>query len=129
ELYGNDMVRGIPAARIQQNLETMIQHFQEAHIQVVLTGHKGITMYGPEYAKAIEAIHPYLQEKYGVTLYPNIFEGLDKPELIQEDGVHPNAAGIDVMVDRLAPGLEKVLDVTPVRWAQSQARPPRPRRQ
>ena len=57
---------------------------------------------GPDYQAAFDEIYPRLAEKYGVPLYPFFLDGVaaDRAYLL-EDGMHPNAAGIDRMVEKL----------------------------
>jgi len=69
---------------------------------------------GPDYQAGFDAIYPALAEKHGVPLYPFFLDGVtaDRAYLL-EDGMHPNAAGIDRMVERILPTLEKWLAERP----------------
>jgi acyl-CoA thioesterase I len=59
---------------------------------------------GAEYGQAFERIYPDLAAKYGVLLYPFFLDGVAAdPSLLQHDGLHPNAAGVAVIVERIAP--------------------------
>ena len=65
---------------------------------------------GPEYAEAFNGIYPRLAEKYGVPLYPFFLDGVAADlKLLQSDGIHPTAAGVDIMVERMLPFVEKVI--------------------
>jgi len=66
--------------------------------------------FGPDYAKAFDPIYPELAAQHGLILYPFILEGVagDKA-LNQGDGIHPTAAGIDVMVKGLLPKVEELV--------------------
>jgi acyl-CoA thioesterase-1 len=65
---------------------------------------------GKEYAAAFDAIYPELAKKHGVALYPFFLDGVAAhPELNQEDGMHPNAAGVHVIVTAMLPAVERLL--------------------
>jgi acyl-CoA thioesterase-1 len=55
--------------------------------------------YGPEYQAAFDALYPALAEEYGAELVPFFLEPVyDRPELIQDDRIHPTAEGIEALV-------------------------------
>jgi acyl-CoA thioesterase-1 len=63
--------------------------------------------YGEEYTAAFDRIYPDLAKVYGVTLYPFFLDGVvNDPKLNQEDGLHPTAEGVDVIVERMLPTVE-----------------------
>ncbi len=65
---------------------------------------------GPAYQKSFDAIYPDLARKYGLTLYPFFLDGVAGHRDLQlSDGMHPNAAGVDQMVGRALPFVEKAL--------------------
>ena len=65
---------------------------------------------GREYGQAFNAIYPRLADKHGVPLYPFFLDGVAaEPQLNQPDGIHPNAAGVGVLVERMLPAVEKLL--------------------
>ena len=66
---------------------------------------------GREYGERFNAIYPDLAKKYDVPLYPFFLEGvaLDR-KLNQEDGMHPNAKGVAIMVDAILPRLTALMD-------------------
>ena len=69
---------------------------------------------GADYQAAFDAIYPRLAEKYGVALYPFFLDGVAAdPSFLLEDGMHPNAAGIDRMVERILPEVEKIIAANP----------------
>ncbi|RFC68687.1 MULTISPECIES: arylesterase [Mesorhizobium] len=110
ELGANDMLRGIDPALTEKNLDTMLANLKKRGIPVMLAGMRAAPNLGPDYQAKFDAIYPRLAEKYGVTLYPFFVDGIvaDKTYLL-EDGMHPNAAGIDRMVERILPTVEKVI--------------------
>ncbi len=65
---------------------------------------------GPDYAAAFDAIYPDLAEKYGAILYPFFLDGVAAdPKLNQRDGLHPTAAGVDVIVAKILPAVERLV--------------------
>jgi acyl-CoA thioesterase-1 len=65
---------------------------------------------GADYGRAFERIYPDLADKYGVPLYPFFLDGVAGDlSLVQHDGLHPNAAGVDVIVARLLPLVEQLI--------------------
>ena len=69
---------------------------------------------GADYQAAFDAIYPRLAEKYGATLYPFFLDGVAAdPKLVLEDGMHPSAKGIDIMVERILPTVEKLIAANP----------------
>ena len=98
ELGGNDGLRGIPLAITQANLGQMIEQFQGAGARVVLAGMSLPPNYGPAYIQKFEALYKTLAAKYKVTLIPFLLEGVGAhDELMQRDGIHPNAAGARIV--------------------------------
>ncbi|MEM6423412.1 MAG: arylesterase, partial [Pseudomonadota bacterium] len=60
--------------------------------------------FGPDYKAAFDAMYPDLAEAYGAILHESFLAGLEtRPELIQDDGLHPNADGVAVMVEAIGP--------------------------
>lgn len=104
ELGANDALRGISPAKSRENLEAMIVRLKERGIAVLLVGMLAPPNMGEAYEAEFNAIYPELAEKHGLTLYPFFLDGVTThPELQLEDRMHPNAAGIDVMVERFLP--------------------------
>ena len=65
---------------------------------------------GADYAKAFQGLYSALAQKHGVAFYPFILDGVAlDPALNQGDGIHPNARGVAVMVDRMAPYVVRLL--------------------
>jgi acyl-CoA thioesterase-1 len=65
---------------------------------------------GAEYSTAYDRIYPELAQKHGVLLYPFFLDGVAAVEKHnQRDGIHPTAAGIDVIVERMLPSVEKLI--------------------
>ncbi len=110
ELGGNDGLRGLPLATTRGNLDRMIGLSQRAGARVLLVGMKIPPNYGPRYTQGFERIFSDLATRYRLPLVPFL---LDKvaltPGLMQEDGIHPKAAGQPLMLGNVWPQLMPML--------------------
>ncbi len=110
ELGGNDALRGVAPEIVRANLEKMIVALKARNITVVLAGMLAPPNMGSTYGEAFNRIYPDLAAKHGLPLYPFFLDGvITAPGLMLGDGIHPTAAGIDVMVERFVPFIEPVL--------------------
>jgi len=110
ELGANDALRGIPPASTRQNIDEMVRRLTERGVAVLVAGMLAPPNLGPEYAEAFNPIFPDVAEKYGTLLYPFFLEGVAlKPELNLDDGMHPNAEGVSVIVENVLPSVEQLL--------------------
>jgi acyl-CoA thioesterase-1 len=98
ELGGNDGLRGQPVAVLRDNLAKMIELSKESGADVVLAGIQIPPNYGTTYTQALAAVYPELAERFGTPLVGFILEDVAlHRELMQADGIHPNAAGQKVV--------------------------------
>lgn len=110
ELGGNDGLRGLAIKQFRSNLETIIQQAQQADVKVLLTGIQIPTNYGPLYRKRFEAVYTELSERLHVPLVPFILQNVaTEPELMQGDGIHPNAVAQPIILENIWPYLETLL--------------------
>jgi acyl-CoA thioesterase-1 len=87
-----------------------------AGVRLLLVGMRAPANWGPDYEQQFNAIYPDLAKQYGVPLYPFFLDGVAlDPALNQTDGLHPNEAGVDVIVARIAPAVEKLLKSKPAK--------------
>ena len=119
ELGANDMLRGIEPKVTRAALDAIIQRLKARGIKVLLCGMYAAPNLGEPYGKAFNSIYPDLAKKYGVALYPFFLDGVvNDSALKQADGLHPTAAGVDVIVQRILPAVEAfVKTLPPVRAA------------
>jgi acyl-CoA thioesterase-1 len=104
ELGSNDALRGLAPAQTEKNLTAILAKLKAAHVAVLLCGMRAPRNLGPEYAAQFDAIYPRLAKQYGVLFYPFILDGVAlNPKLNQADGIHPNPAGVRIIVDRILP--------------------------
>jgi acyl-CoA thioesterase-1 len=113
ELGANDMLRGAKPGLTRDALDAILQRLTARHIAVLLCGMRAAPNLGTDYAQAFERIYPELAAKYGVLLYPFFLDGVAADlSLTQQDGLHPNPAGVGVIVQRILPkGMELVARV------------------
>ncbi len=104
ELGANDALRGLDPDATRANLDAIISKLRKRGIAVLLAGMLAPPNLGPEYEARFNAIYPALATKHGVLFYPFFLDGVAaRPELNQADGMHPTAAGVDIIVERMLP--------------------------
>jgi acyl-CoA thioesterase-1 len=114
ELGANDMLRGVSPDITKKNLDDMLGKLRERKIAVLLAGMRAAPNLGADYQNAFDAIFPDLAGKYDVPLYPFFLDGVaGQPGLQLEDGLHPNVRGVDRMVERILPTVEKAIAAVP----------------
>lgn len=110
ELGANDALRGIDPAVIRKALDGILKKLKERKIAVLLAGMYAPRNMGPEYVRDFDAIFPELAKTYDAVLYPFFLDGVaSEAKLNQGDGMHPTAAGIDVIVGRILPKVEELI--------------------
>jgi acyl-CoA thioesterase-1 len=109
ELGANDALRGIDPAVTQAALAEIVRRLKRRNIAVLLCGMLAPRNLGPEYGRAFDAIYPALAAAEGLPFYRFFLDGVAAdPKLNLPDGMHPNAAGVDVIVAGILP---KVLEL------------------
>jgi acyl-CoA thioesterase-1 len=110
ELGSNDMLRGLPPAQTEKNLRAILGKLRAAHVKVLLTGMHAQRNLGADYVRQFDPIYPRLARDYNVLFYPFILDGVAlNPKLNQADGMHPNPAGVKVIVARILPYVKKLV--------------------
>ena len=110
ELGGNDGLRGMPVAQLQQNLASMIDLSRKAGAQVLLLGMQLPPNYGARYTKAFAQVYQTLAAEKKVALVPFLLEGVGGvPTLMQADGVHPTAGAQGKLLENVWPTLKPLL--------------------
>lgn len=110
ELGANDGLQGLPLANLRTNLTSMVDVAQRAGARVLLLGIELPVNYGPQYRDGLRAIYADLARDKHVALVPFLLEGVAlNPALMQEDGLHPTAAGEPIVLDTVWSGLKPLL--------------------
>lgn len=111
ELGGNDGLRAMPPANMQQNLSRMIELSKQAGADAILLGMMIPPNYGVRYTEAFNQAFIDASEEHSVPLLPFLLEGIgDVPELMQADRIHPTAAAQEKILDNAWPVIKDWLD-------------------
>ncbi len=114
ELGSNDALRGLEPKETEKNIAAVLARLKAAHVPVLLLGMRSPRNLGQDYARAFDAIYPALAARYGAILYPFVLDGVAlDPKLNQADGIHPNPAGVRIIVSRLLPYAERLVAEIP----------------
>jgi len=98
ELGANDALRGLPLSETEKNLRSMISMSKKSGAKVLLIGMQIPPNYGRDYTEQFKKIYPRIAKEESVVLTPFLLAGVaDKPELFQEDHIHPNAAAQSIL--------------------------------
>ena len=115
ELGANDALRGISPNETEKNLDAIITRLKDRNIPVLLAGMIAPPNMGGDYGERYNGIYKRLAEKHDIALYPFFLDGVvTQPSLQLDDGMHPNAKGVGVMVERSLPAVEEFIRTIPV---------------
>lgn len=109
-LGGNDLLRGIDPAVSRANLRGILQAAAARGLPVLLAGLPAPGNYGPEFKRDFEAMYVDLATEFDAILVPNMLgpisdkaEGAAMTDFMQSDMIHPNAAGVGLIVEAMGP--------------------------
>jgi acyl-CoA thioesterase-1 len=110
ELGANDMLRGLDPELTRKALQDILSRLHERHIEVLLCGMLAAPNLGADYERAFNGIFPDLAASGHLLFYPFFLAGiLNDPKLVQPDGLHPTAAGVDAIVAAILPTAEELV--------------------
>lgn len=110
ELGANDALRGLPPAQAKDNLAAILTELKKREIPVLLAPMAAPRNLGPEYVKAFDGLYAELGREFGVPLAPMfILPIVNRPQLTLGDAIHPNAAGVEKIVEAILPDVVKLL--------------------
>ncbi|MDP1766468.1 MAG: arylesterase [Methylotenera sp.] len=110
ELGANDGLRGLPLTEMNTNLSAMITQSKKAKVKVLLIGMRIPPNYGPKYTETFRETYLQLSQQHKVNLVPFMLNNIAaKPDLIQNDGLHPNTLGQPIILDNIWPKLKLIL--------------------
>jgi acyl-CoA thioesterase-1 len=111
ELGANDALRGIDPNETRASLEKIISRLRSRKIPIMIAGMLAPPNMGAAYKELFDRIYPSLAGEHGLRLYPFFLEGVaTEPDYNLEDGIHPNARGVDEIVRRMAPKVAEFLN-------------------
>lgn len=110
ELGANDALRGLPPLQAEQAIDGILTRLGQKNLPVLLAGMQAPPNMGPEYQAAFDGMYQKLAEKHGTLFYPFFLDGVAADlSLNQADGMHPNPAGVDMIVSRIRPVVEQLI--------------------
>ena len=110
-LGANDGLRGLEPRQTYSNLTAILERLEADGLPVLLAGMLAPRNLGTDYAEDFDAVFPRLAARHTVAFYPFFLEGVAmEPELNQPDGIHPNAAGVAVIVQSIMPEVARLID-------------------
>lgn len=110
ELGANDLLRGVDPKVTQAALDGILRKLKARNIKVLLCGMLAGKNMGAAYEEAYNAIFPSLAKTHDVLLYPFFLDGVATQRgLNLDDGLHPSAAGVDVIVKAILPKVEELI--------------------
>lgn len=116
-LGGNDLLRGLSPASSRDNLQGILERLEREDIPAMLAGLPAPGNYGPEFQLAFDRMYIDLAGMFDVPLYPDFLQpitqkaaaGVGFSDLMQDDQIHPNAAGVALIVEGIGPFVRDVL--------------------
>ena len=110
ELGANDALRGMNPNVTKAALDAILKKLNDRHIAVLFAGMRAPPNMGPDYVRAFNAIFPALAATHAVVFYPFFLDGIvGDANFNLIDGIHPNPAGVDIIVARILPQVEKLI--------------------
>jgi acyl-CoA thioesterase-1 len=110
ELGANDMLLGLDPRVTRNALTEIIRRLTDRKIPVLLAGMRAAPNLGSAYGSEFDRIYADLARESGVLFYPFFLDGIVTHSRFNlQDGVHPNAAGIDAIVERILPHVEELI--------------------
>ena len=110
ELGANDGLRGLDPAETLANLRAIMEQLIAADLPVLLAGMRAPPNLGRDFGAEFDTIFATVALEYDALFYPFFLEGVAaRPTLNQNDGIHPNSAGVAIVVERIIPSVEALL--------------------
>lgn len=113
ELGANDALRGLPLDNTRHNLQTMVRMAKTTNTRVLLLGMQVPPNYGSRHAQAFQALYPEVARQEKVALLPFFLAGIaDTTQALkwfQSDGLHPNEAAQNLILNNIWPALQPLL--------------------
>ena len=113
ELGANDALQGLDPAATKATLEKIITDLKGRGLPILVAGMEAPRNLGKDYVEQFRAMYADLAQRYDLILYPFFLDGvaLDDGYLL-DDGLHPNAAGVERIVEGILPKVEELLAKT-----------------
>ena len=110
ELGGNDGLRGLPPAQMERNIDAILDRLEARHIPVLLSGMFAPPNMGASYSQEFRAAFDRLSRRPGLIYDPFFLQDVATHDaLVQADHIHPNPAGVRIIVARLMPQVRALI--------------------
>jgi acyl-CoA thioesterase-1 len=110
ELGANDGLRGLPPKLLKSNLTEIILRAKKTGAKVVLLSMLIPPNYGKRYVEMFHDVYPQLSKELGVPTIPFILQDVAlAKDLMQPDGLHPNAQAQPLIADKVWQYLQPLL--------------------
>jgi acyl-CoA thioesterase-1 len=110
-LGANDMLRGLDPAQTRKSLDDAIRRLKARKIDVLLGGMRAAPNLGADYARQFDSIYAELAKEHDILIYPFFLDGVaGQRDLNLNDGIHPTAKGVSLVVERILPVVESLLE-------------------
>ena len=111
-LGANDGLRGLDPSETRKNIGAILKMLGDRSIPVLLAGMQAPPNLGADYVDEFNSIYPEMAMQYGAVYYPFFLQGVAAvPELNQNDGIHPNTAGVSIIVEKMLPSVLQLLQL------------------
>ena len=111
ELGANDALRAIDPELTRRNLGEIVSRLKARGLPILLAGMYAPPNLGRDYGDEFNPIFAELAEREGLVFYPFFLEGVAAdPALNLGDGIHPTAEGVAIIVERILPDVEKLIE-------------------
>ncbi len=116
-LGANDMLRGQPPAAAKENLRAILSEIRARALPVLLVGVAAPMNFGAAYKAEFDAVYRDLAREFAIPLYPDFLaplSAISDPRTVlesymQADAIHPNAAGVRLIVEAIGPEIVRLL--------------------
>ena len=110
QLGANDGLRGLSAIEMKNNLAEITRRTQNSGATVILLSMKIPPNYGKRYVEMFYSVYPQLARQLNITLVPFLLEDVAlHKDLMQADGLHPNAKAQAILANKIEPYLLPLL--------------------
>jgi acyl-CoA thioesterase-1 len=110
ELGGNDALRALDPQAMRANLATILDALAARHVPTLLAGMQAPRNLGAAYDTQFTDMFATLARRPGLLFEPFFLQDVATiPALNQADGIHPNPAGVAIVVAHIKPLVEKLL--------------------
>jgi acyl-CoA thioesterase-1 len=119
EFGGNDALRAVDPKVTAENMDVIVRRIQKDGTPVLIAGMMAPPNLGRDYEQRFNAVFAKVAKDTGALLYPFFLDGaITVAGLMQGDTIHPNPAGVKVIVARILPQAEKLVELAKARRAK-----------